>query len=84
MFSLRSRAAFLHVKLLRILWFALAGAVRALEGRPSAHLGHRFECDDVPAAHHHWRIFVGCLLFRNWADKDGMEVIRGWQGYLDL
>ena len=74
----------LHVEFLRILWFALAGAIRALECRSPAHLGHGLKGNHMPAAHHHRRVFVGSLLLGNGTDKDGMEVIGGRQGYLDL
>lgn len=68
----------LHVELLRILRFAFAGTVWTFESRPLAHLGHGFESNDVPTAHHHWRVVVGRLLLGDGADEYGMEMIRRW------
>lgn len=73
-----------HVELLGGLWLALVGAIRAFEVATSAHPGHRLLGNDVSARHHHGRVFVGRLFFRNRAYKDGVKAIARRQRDLDL
>jgi hypothetical protein len=63
---------------------AFIGTVGALEACAFRDLVEGFLGNDVPAGHHHWGVGVGGLLFRDRADKDGVEVILAWKGYLDL
>lgn len=74
----------LHEKLPCIFWPTLAWTVWAFESRTFAQLGKRLLGNDVTARHHHRWVFVGCLLFRDRADENGVEVVGRRQGYLNL
>lgn len=68
----------LHQKLFRILWATLAWTVRAFESRAFTEPEKGLVSNNVTTRHHHGRIFVRGLLFRNGADEDRVEVVGRW------
>ena len=67
-----------------IFMVGLSRAIRALESATLTQPEQRFLCNNMATRHHHRRVLISSLLFRDGADKYGVKLICGRQKYFDL